>query len=149
MPKGYRIPLEPNPSCGLIFLIGGRLSMHLGQDSEGKNKHSDPNFKWAIEVLHPKERLKISKTSDKFNIQDSYWQYILVLKALDRTKCLPLDDAVVDIEQAEAAMDDEDGIWEPPEGIGIQEALTSRRKNKKKNYKVGDELKTDIFESSK
>ncbi|KAE8395797.1 hypothetical protein BDV23DRAFT_178368 [Aspergillus alliaceus] len=31
MPKGFRIPLEPNLSYGLMFLIGGRLSTHLGQ----------------------------------------------------------------------------------------------------------------------
>ncbi|KAE8164621.1 SNF2 family N-terminal domain-containing protein [Aspergillus tamarii] len=99
---------------------------------------------WGEEILKPKQRLYISRITDTFDIKDPYWQYLLVVQALDRTKRIPEDNAVIDIdehEQAEAIINDDDNTWEPVQ--------TDQRSTKKKKYTAGDELKTDVFESVK
>ncbi|KAB8201853.1 hypothetical protein BDV34DRAFT_201947 [Aspergillus parasiticus] len=55
----------------------------------------------AQETLNFKERLKITRESETLDNSEPYWQYLLVLKALERAKRVraPEGNAVIDREE--------------------------------------------------
>ncbi|RAL01276.1 putative DNA repair helicase rad5,16 [Aspergillus ibericus CBS 121593] len=48
---------------------------------------------WNIELLQPKERIILARTSKDYDPKDKYWRYRLVVEALERTVLLTDDDS--------------------------------------------------------
>ncbi|KAF5854849.1 hypothetical protein ETB97_011055 [Aspergillus alliaceus] len=88
------------------------------------------------------------KTSETIDMRDPYWQYLIIIKALDRCRRLPQDSAVIDMDQHElaAALESEDVHFTPPEYETLEDIL---RNTPKKKPRPGDELRTDIFDPVK
>ncbi|KAB8237109.1 P-loop containing nucleoside triphosphate hydrolase protein [Aspergillus alliaceus] len=106
------------------------------------------NKKWEYEILHPKERLKLNRQSETIDMRDPYWQYLIIVRALNRCRRLPQDSAVIDMDQHEsaAALESEDVHFTPPENETLEDIL---RNTPKKKPRPGDELHTDIFDPAK